>query len=144
MVRKRKYIKISVKRIRRFMTKTGIRDAMTCDLEQTEILLQQAYRSYKEAKKTAQLWRNDFLDDLAEAKAEAKGTEAAKELKSLIHIEKQRRSARNIKRMRGKLSQGQVTKVYQTDDDGIRTACETQHTMVQAFFNENDSRFSQT
>jgi hypothetical protein len=46
--------------------------------------------------------------------------------------------------MRGKLSQGQVTKVYQTDSEGVRTACETQQTMVKAFFIENDARFSQT
>jgi hypothetical protein len=37
-----------------------------------------------------------------------------------------------------------VTKVYQTDSEGIRTACETQQTMVKAFFKENDARFSQT
>jgi hypothetical protein len=75
IVRKRKHIKISVKRIRRFMSKTGIRDAMTCDLEQAEILLQQSYHLYKEAKKTAQLWRNDFLEDLAEDKPKQKRKE---------------------------------------------------------------------
>jgi hypothetical protein len=46
--------------------------------------------------------------------------------------------------MRGKLGNGQVTKVYQTDEDGIKTVCETQETMVKAFLKENDERFSQT
>jgi hypothetical protein len=142
--RKRKGLKISLKRIRRFMKKTRILDALTNDLEQAEILLTQACKSYKAATKSAGVWRNDFLDSLAKAKAEHKGTDTAKELKSLGQIEKQRRQARSIKRMRGKLGTGQVTKVYQTDEDGIKTVCETQATMIKAFFKENDSRFSQT
>ena len=73
-----------------------------------------------------------------------KGTEPGKELKSLKQVEKQRRQARNAKRMRGELGTGQVTKVCQTDEDGTRTVCETQETMVKAFFEENDARFSQT
>jgi hypothetical protein len=88
--RKRKGSKISVKRIRRFMLKTRIRDALTNDLEQAEILLQQACQSYKVASKSALVWRNDFLHELAAAKAEKNGTDAEKEWKSLIHIEKQR------------------------------------------------------
>jgi hypothetical protein len=140
--RKRKGMKVSVKRIRRFMGKTNIRDALTCDLELAETYLKQAVKAYNIAKQSADLWRNDFLENLAKAKADKKGTEQAKELKSLIQIEKQRRQARNIKRMRGKLGNGQVTKVYQTDEDGVKNVCETQETMVQAFFQENDSRFS--
>jgi hypothetical protein len=50
---KRKGVKISVKRIRRFMTKTRIRDALSNNLEQTEILLDTAHKSYKEARKLA-------------------------------------------------------------------------------------------
>ena len=144
LLRHRKGMKISLKRIRRFMSKTRIRDALTNDLEQVEIHLKQACKSYAEASKSALVWRNDFLYTLAQAKAEQKGTDTDKEWKALIHIEKQRRQARSIKRMRGKLGTGQVTKVYQTDEDGNRTVCDTQTTMVKAFFTENDSRFSQT
>jgi hypothetical protein len=141
--RKRKGMKISVKRIRRFMSKTRIRDALTNDLEQVEILIRDACKSYKEASRFAEAWRNDFLDSLAKAKAELKGTDEEKELKSLKQMEAQRRQARNIKRMRGKLGMGQVTKACQTDEDGTKIVCETQTTMVKAFFKENNSRFSQ-
>jgi hypothetical protein len=144
IIRKRKGLKISVKRIRRFMSKTRIRDALSSDLEQAEILLKEAGKAYKEARKSAGVWRNDFLDNLAKAKAEKKRTETAKELKSLVQVEKQRRQARNIKRMRGKLGSGQVTKVYQTDEDGSTKVCDTRTTMIKAFFKENNSRFSQT
>jgi DUF438 domain-containing protein len=126
------------------MCKIQIRDALTNNLEQTEIHLKQACISYAEAAKSALAWRNDFLYELAKAKAEKNDTEIEKEWTALKQIKKQRRQARNIKRMQGKLGSGQVTKVYQTDDDGIRTVCETQATMVKAFFKENDSRFSQT
>jgi hypothetical protein len=144
ILRKRKGMKISLKQIRRFMYKTRIRDALSNDLEQVVILLKDACKSYKAAKKLASLWRNDFLDNLAQAKAEKNGTDPKNETNALIHLEKQRRQARNIKRMRGKLGSVQVTKVYQTDEDGTKTVCETQTTMVQAFFKENNTRFSQT
>jgi hypothetical protein len=126
------------------MAKTGVHDALENDLEQVEIYLKVAEKDYKVAKKSAALWRNAFLDELAKAKADTKGTEPGKELKALKQVEKQRRQARNIKRMRGKLGNGQVTKVYQTDEDGIEMVCETQETMVKAFLKENDWRFSQT
>jgi hypothetical protein len=142
--RKRKGLKISVKRIRCFMFKTSIRDALTNNLEQVELHLKQAGIDYAQAAKSALAWRNDFLYELAKAKAEKNKTKVEKEWKALIQIKKQRRQARNIKRMRGKLGSGQVTKVYQTDEDGTKTVCETQATMVKAFFKENDSRFSQT
>jgi hypothetical protein len=123
---KRKGLKISLKRIRRFMSKTRIRDALSNDLGQAETLLKEAGKAYKEARKSAEVWCNGFLENLAKAKAEKKGTEMAKELKSLVQVEKQRRQARNIKHMRGKLGTGQVTKVYQTDEDSGAKVCDTQ------------------
>jgi hypothetical protein len=142
--KKRKGLNISLKRIRRFMKKTRIHDALTNDLEQTEVQLKAAYTDYTVARKLAQPWRNNFLATLAQAKADHKGTDAEKELQSLVHIEKQRRQARNIKQMRGKLGTERVTKVYQTDEDGTRQVCETQTAMNEAFFTENDTCFSQT
>jgi hypothetical protein len=121
-----------------------VRDALTNDLEQVELHLKQACISYAEAAKSVLVWRNDFLYKLAKAKAEKNDTEVEKEWKALIQIEKQRRQARNIKQMRGKLGSGQVTKVYQTDKDGNKTVRKTQTTMVKAFFKENGLRFSQT
>ena len=96
MVHKQKHVQVSVKRIHGSMTKTNICNAFTADLEQAENLLHQAHYQYKSVKKKAQLWRNNFLEDLATAKAEAKGTKSAKELRSLVHIETQRRSAGEI------------------------------------------------
>ena len=95
------------------MVKTGIQDALENDLEQVETYIKVADQNYKLVRKLAALWRNDFLDELAEAKADKKGTEPVKEeLKSLKQVEKQRCQARNIKRMRCKLVTQQVTKVY--------------------------------
>jgi hypothetical protein len=127
------------------MKKTRIQDALTNDSEHTEILLKAAYTAYTTARKSAQLWRNEFLENLAQAKADHKGTDAEKELKSLVQIEKKRRQARNIKRMRGKLGIERVTKVYQTDEDGNRKVCESaQKDMNEAFLKENNAHFSQT
>jgi len=64
-----------------------------------KIHLKQACKSYAEASKSALVWQNNFLYNLAKAKAEKKGTDTEKEWKAQIHIEKQRQQARSIKRM---------------------------------------------
>jgi hypothetical protein len=46
--------------------------------------------------------------------------------------------------MRRKLGNSATTKVYTTDDDGIRRECDTKTTVEDACIRENTSRFSQT
>jgi hypothetical protein len=46
--------------------------------------------------------------------------------------------------MRKKLGNPSTTKVFSTDDDGIRQECDTKETVEAACIRENESRFSQT
>ncbi len=102
------------------------------------------HKDYKEAKTHAEVWRNDFLESLAAAKAKKNGTTIEKERKQLTTVSKQRKQARNIKRMRRKLGNCATTKVYTTDDNGIRRECDTKITVEDACIRENSARFSQT
>ena len=62
--------------------------------------LTKALQDYKLAKRKADNWRNEFLNSLVEARAKDKGTNPESEDKSLKQIERQRRQARNVKRVR--------------------------------------------
>jgi len=126
------------------MKQTGIWTALKYDLEDVTKRLNQAHKDYKEAKQHAEVWRDDFLESLAEAKAKKNGTDVAKERKKLTTVSKQRKQARNIKRMRRKLGNPATTKVYITDEDGNRLECDTKETVEDACIHENASRFSQT
>ena len=112
-------------------------------IPQIEDKLNVAYKEYKEAKKKAERWRNEFMEDLAEARSLAKDTDKDKELKQLRTIEKQRTQARNIKRMHGKLQRNATTKIYITDNNG-RQVVTDKDGMVEAVIDENDARFSQS
>jgi hypothetical protein len=88
--------------------------------------------------------RAKFQEPLAVAIATKKGTDAVTKANNLKRIERQRRQARNVKRMRGRLGNSRVTKLWHTDENGTRVECNTQHAMENACFEENVSRFSQS
>jgi antitoxin component of MazEF toxin-antitoxin module len=104
-----------------------------------------AFLEYRSARKLDALkWRETFQGTLAEAIALKKGTDVETEAKNLRRIELQRRQARNVKQMRGKMNNNRVNKLWYTEDDGTRVQCDTQTTMEHACFAENETHFSQT
>jgi hypothetical protein len=88
IVTKRKRVTVSVKRIQRFMSKTGLRQALTYNLEGALMSLSKAHEAYREAKKDALMWREEHLDSLDEARAKKNKTTPEKELKARKHIER--------------------------------------------------------
>ena len=115
IVKKRQRMKVSVKRIRRYMAKTGLCQALEYNLAGASLFLTKAYESYGEAKTKAQLWRDDHLDSLDKARAKKNNSTPDKERKARKHIERQRKQARNVKRIRQKSGKGSVTKLYYTE-----------------------------
>ena len=56
IVKKRKSVKVSNKRIRKFMRKTGNWNALKYDLEDAQKKLTTAHKEYKEAKQNSEVW----------------------------------------------------------------------------------------
>jgi hypothetical protein len=83
ILRKRKGVKVSNTRIRRFMAKTGIWNAFSANEAGAEMNAKMAHRQYRAAKKDASVWRDKFLHSLAKAKAEKNGTSCDHEWKQL-------------------------------------------------------------
>jgi hypothetical protein len=122
ILRKRKGIKVSNTRIRRFMAKTRIWNAFSADEVGAETNVKTAHRLYCAAKKDASVWRDEFLHYLARATAKKNGTSCDHELKQLTQVEGQKTQARNVKRMLKKLGNPSTTKRYFTCDgvsDGV-------------------------
>ena len=144
LIRRKQQVKVSVRRIRRFLENSPIQNAFTCSLQEAYTQKKLAHAEYKETREKAPELRSKFQDTLAVAIAEKKGTDAETEAKNLKRIELQRRQARNVKRMRGRLGNSRVTKLWYTNDEGSRILCNTQHDMEFACFQENETQFSQS
>jgi hypothetical protein len=98
---------------------------------------------YKKAKEQALPWQDEFLEGLADTRALAKGTDKADELKQLRTIEQQRRVARNIKRIQGKLVRNATIQIIVNDRDGRRVVTDKTE-MEEACISENIARFCQS
>ncbi len=142
ILRKRKGIKVSNTRIRRFMRKAGIWNAFSADRDGAETMLNKAHRQYRVAKKNATVWRDEFMVTLAEARAKRNHTTVEKEFSLLRRVADQKTQGRNVKRMLNKLGQNSTTKLFYTRD-GVRTECTEKTSMEDACIVENTYRFSQ-
>lgn len=143
IVRKKKKLRVSLTRIRRWMHKTSEMEALKNTLTQANTRLDLAHKNYRKAKEKADNWRNEFLDSLAEARAKDKDTTIEAEEKSIKQIERQRKQARNIKRVRQKGQQGSVNMVFETDEEG-RHERVSKDDIEDACIRENSQRFSQS
>ncbi len=144
VLKRKKGLRCSLTRIRRFMRKTGLQEALKSDMMETQAKLKQAYQDYKEARKRAESWRNDYLESLVDALAAKNQVLREKQMRQLRLNERQRRLARSSKRSRGKLGKSKVTKVWYTDDQGVRHEASTKLSMEVAITQENMQRFRQT
>ena len=146
VVRRKSRVKVSVKRIRRFLLKVPtVRSAFSYTLDEAIRARNLAFKEYKAvSKKDAIKMRQNFQGTLAEAIALKNNSDVETEAKKLRTHEKQRRQGRNVKRMLGRLGNSRVTKLFYTDTDGTRVQCDTQLSMELACFEENETRFSQS
>jgi hypothetical protein len=144
LLRKRKGTRnISNRKLRRLLASTDITDAYQRTIPEIEDSLNQAFVDYKKAREQALPWRDEFLITLAENRAFAKGTDKDTELQQMRKIEQQRRIARNIKRMQGKLVRNATIQIVVNDHEGRRVVTDKTE-MENACIHENISRFSQS
>jgi hypothetical protein len=143
LVRKKKQVKVSVKRIRRFLRKVpSVQNTFSCTLLEATHYQHLAFLEYKASRKQeAVRLLEDFQCTLAEALALKNDTDVTAEAENLRRIERQRRQARNVKRMRGKTGNSRVTHLWYTQEDGTRVQCTTQVSMELACFTEDESSF---
>ena len=141
--KKRKNRTTSTTMIRRLMKKTGCMNALNLSIEHIESELNLAFKEYKEMKKHAEMWRADYLEELAQSIANEKGTKASSEYKIIKRIQKQKRQSKTIKRIRGKFQELSVSCIEVQTHNGTAEIT-GQKQIEKAFVKENIKKFSQT
>ena len=137
-------VRVSSNKIKRLIVATCETEALTVGRLTALKNCSLAHRAYKDIKKNAEVWRDDFMESLAKSRALRNNTSIEAEEKRIKQEEKQRKSSISIKRMRHKLGRPATTRVYYTNEDGIRVECSQKETVEEACFKENDWRFGQS
>ena len=124
---------VEMQRTRRFV----------CDNGRSSKNRTSAYRYEKILAKLTETTRKSWLTSLCEARAADGNLSKEQELKNRIRTEEQRRNARIIRRVNGKLRSGSVTSVVAPDENGIWREVTGKVDMEQALLDENKRRFTQ-
>jgi len=146
VIKRRQGKKSSRNKLRRLQKATRIWNLDNISLQEALDKLEDVKAEHSEHIKDAAKLRKEYLEALAEAIAKENDTTMLTELNNLKLREKQRNTARRIKRLRKKQRSGKVTIMHRTihrpNQPPIRVACTTQATMTEAAICENESRFS--
>jgi hypothetical protein len=129
--------------LERLMTKCDENGAIHSTLEEALENRSAAYCLEKIMAKTTESTRQSWLLALCEARAAEGNTTKEAELQNRIRIEDQRRTARVIKRVNGKLRSGSVTSVVAPDKDGRWREVTEKEDIEMALLEENERRFTQ-
>ena len=144
LIKRRFYRPVSDPYLKRCIRRCDLeQDVLTWRLSEVETALQEAHDEYKQARKVADTWRKDFLENLAKARAEDKGTSQDTELKQLKAIKKAKTTGRRVRNALGKGGKGLATELHRPipESDEIEI-CDTQDTVVDASIEENTKRFT--
>jgi exonuclease III len=114
------------------------------DILQLEKESHDAFVHYKTIRENHQERRDRFIDELAEAQAEAGNKKKAQILKDMIQVEKQRSVFRRISLIAGEKQNLGTTFVEVKDSNGNIEQITDQHQMEVAIINENRKKYHQT
>ena len=140
--RKLRKCKVSVRTIIRLGKKLNIR-TINADLESSKVKLDEAYQNYKNLRVQHEELHKTYREKLAQARAAEGNTKAVSEIKSIMHREKQRKTARRVKRALKKTVGMGTTKVHVVNN-GVTSEITNKEEMETAILQENHSKFHQT
>ncbi len=145
LVKKKKGLKVSSRLLSRSLKKAGIDiHNRAMGLKYLEEQMLQSHKYYYSVKKNHGPLRETALDSFARAVAEKEGISKASAIKAIKLREEQRRTARKIKHIRGKLSTGTTTLVTVQLPSGELQDIVDKSSIEQAIMNENKSKYQQS
>ena len=132
------------RKMRRLIKRTKCLNKNICDVSCDEATerLKVAYKEYKDGRKEANGWRDEFLELLATDRAEFLGTDIEMERKKLINQGQQRMNYHNINRLKEFKEKTMTTKIYVTRE-GERRAVEDKKEIERECVKENIKKFTQ-
>ena len=139
----RRGLKVNTKYLRRSARAAGLPDAPCHGLEEAKQALSEAYSNYKRIKKRSDITRQTWLEGLASTLAKTGTTTTASHYSNLLHREKQRRDARQIRRATGKLQGSGLLSVLAPTVTGTWEELTVPADIEKACLEENERRFHQ-
>ena len=134
--------KVGARRIIRLKKKLGIKENTHLTLTEVEVKLKKARERYKVCKHNDKILRRDFLESLAEAKAQAGNITASTALQGIMHREEVRSTYKQIRRVT-KERQGGTIKIH-VERDGTVQEITRKTEMEKHIIKENEAKFHQT
>ena len=134
--------KVSIRTIIRLNKKLDI-DTTHVSIQETQKGLDEAYTEYKRIRVQHEELHKTYREKLAQGRATEGNSTAASELKKMIHRERQRQTARRVRRAVGK-SRGAGTTKVQVVRGGRLTEITSKSEMENAILQENEEKFHQT
>ena len=129
--------------LRRKAKSAKVTDPLGRTLEEALEMRTAAYQDEKRLAKASEGKRQSWLETLAEARAEEGNLTQEQEIKNMLRREEQRKTARIIKRVNGKLRSGSVTSVVAPNSSGEWEEVTTKEGIEKALLEENERRFNQ-
>jgi len=144
LIKKRKGQKTSSRLIQRCLRQAGLTSSLyALSLEELEESQKQAYQDYYKIKAHHLELRKTYLEGLAEAMAE-QHSHKEKNIRKLLHTEGQRRIARKIRFLRGKLSRNSTTMVTTETPTGKLQEITDKREMEHTIMKNNEQKFRQS
>ena len=125
------------------MTKTDTNDALNLNKEETDKLLQQSKKHYKELKKRSTELREAFAYKVATRRAQKYNTDISVQEKLIKAAFRQKNMFYRIKTALGKNTKNALTEVTYTDSQGQVHRCMTKQTIEEACKDEGAAQYSQ-
>ena len=146
----RSHHKRGTRQIRRLMHRLNIEDAFTLSVADMKLKRKALRRSLRSAREDSIQWRRNWQLELAKARAAARKSTVAGEIKQHIQTEKQRRAWRRVGIVNKKGHKAKVTKIWVTHkvpgphgtEVTHREECVTKPAMEKAVMEENETRFT--
>ena len=143
VLRKMRGTSVNGRFLERQIKKCGLLDALTWSVDEVLVKRKNAYRAEKIMAMQSEANRQSWLESLCEAKAEAGEGDKETVYRNLIRVEAQRRNARIIGRVNGKLQSGSVTSVVAPNENGEWVEVVGKVEIEKALLQENERRFNQ-
>jgi len=145
LISKYKKRKVNSRLLKRALKKAGLPIAVRGlpEVDQQD-RLQEEYKVYYQIKGEAEELRSTALDNLALAIAEKGDIDKEKVLKALRQREQQRKTAKKIKYLQGKLRTGSTTMVTTLDSSGNRIDITNKKEIWRAILASNNAKFLQS
>ena len=129
--------------LQRKAKKAKIVDPLSRSIQDARDRRGDAYREEKRLAKKAGNDRKTWMESLVEARAADGNLSQAQELKNLLSREEQRRVARIIRRVNGKLRSGSLTSVVAPNSNGEWVEVTDKREIEKSLMKENERRFNQ-